>query len=188
MNRVQLVVSEPIPILELSQYLVWPCEEVLWIECRQVMTRRTVAFDFEASENNRPVRVPLKGRHNIGVPVEFVVRTTKGSGSFAIYRHWDWYWEMSWALPFKECETFRPPKLRDEWVRDLLNGVKRRGRYIPHPEEKPLPKRTFQHCLSDPNTPFFCDDMRMDRWQRMTQKQRELYTYWIDNWKGKKPV
>ena len=185
MSRYSMVLSNPTPIGDLSRYLLWPCEEVLWVKCKQVMRRN--AYNIDMSEDRlRPKHVPLKGRHNLGVPLEFEVRTTKGHGVFFIYRHWDWYWEMSWFLDDAQGRHFIPPKLRDEWVRDLIDGAKRAKIYTPHPEEKPFPKQNAAHTLTDPDTPFFMEFINKPRWDRMSEGQKFMYSYWEANWRGKK--
>ena len=179
MKRLSLI--RAVPVEELSTYTLWPCEEVLSISCRYVMGRGAAYIEMEDRLN--PRRVPVKGRHNLGVPFEYLVQTPKDY--FFIYRHWDWYWEMSWFLDHERGKDFIPPKLKHEWVMELVAGAKSRNMYVPHADEKPMPSWR-NHVLTDPDTPFYGEFINGVRWGRMTQYQRDMYNYWNQTWKGRK--
>lgn len=140
MNKLQLIMHTPIE--ELTGFYGWPFHEVRWMLCRAVTTRKTSYYGepetvlYRGTTLTRVSRVPVKGRGTLNVPVEFELGTDRGT--YFVYRHWDWYWQLSWFYnPSKE--TFSPLNVRHHWVEGLRKGAIKKGIYIPHAMERDFP-------------------------------------------------
>ena len=130
---------------DMTDFLGWPFQRVKYMKCRQVTRRNMFLWEYD-KVTRKSTKVPMKGRSTINVPVEFALHTDTHD-FYLLYRDADWYWHLSWSVPFDSDQE--PLNVRHRWVRTLRAGAIRTGVYVPHPEERDFPKTWDEYHVPD---------------------------------------